>query len=107
MDAESLTAAGFREYERKLHDAYDRVWYRTEKDDGGKRYMVEVRFWDFARYGAHADGWDAVVYLGQPAFCPTQVRVEVPCRDLTPEQLLRTADSICTRLGCDHLERSE
>lgn len=84
----------------------DKSWYFSKKQGKDTFYFVEVRFWDFTKYGADADGWDVEIHMSDHGWFSENAdfRIIKSLRGIhinptaTINHILEWADSIFSRL---------
>ena len=108
MSEDELLAAGYRAFKPNGHDRFDMLYSKRVTDEVGIRYAVHVRLWDFRKYGAGEDGWDAEVISNDGAdWWVGPLWLKTSCRDKSVAEVERWADQLWTRLALNYYERWE
>lgn len=104
MDVESLLEFGFKEFpvHRQIAN-HDRNWQFCQRDNRGKRFYVQVRFWKFSKYPEGRDAWDAYVQFNmrkEPTFNVTMFVLE----ETTPAEVVDFFQTMWEKLECEYYE---
>ena len=104
MTEQQLLETGFSPGESP-EDNYDACWWITVKDEKGKLFFVQVRFWNFSKYSTPdypaEDGWDAEAHMILDGGC---FRVGRSIHQLTPIQAIDWFKGMWYKLECDYTE---
>lgn len=104
LTIQELIDYGFKEYPKNSHDNFDRVWQYCVKDKIGKKFFVNVRFWEFSKYTKP----DHIVYDSFDATCQFDgskcFDVSIIVSDMKPYQIIDWFDRIFYSMNCIYYE---
>lgn len=110
MKIEDLISYGFKEWPiNPEFDKHDRHLQYCYRDENGKKFYVNVRFWQFSKHS----NLDRVVEDGFDAYCqfdmngPRTFNVDLSVRDMTPGQVVEWFNQLFDKLGCSYYEKHE
>ena len=110
MTKQELIDYGFRPYQPNLQfrDRFDEGWQFCQRDGLGKKFFVNIQFWDFAKYSnsIHTvdSGWDAWVQFDMYGHRTYNVHLN-SVRDMTPAEVVDWFENIWIKMRAVYYER--
>lgn len=107
MNATQLLEAGFKEHPVPHLKRSNRFFQKCIRDARGKRFYVNIEFWQHSNYSDMRDSWSSDVQFTQ-GDDTTTFNVALFVRDEdTPESIVDWYETLWRALGCDYYELSE
>lgn len=109
MNPLALEQFGFKEGQLSSMYTCDRFWTCTVKDSVGRRFPITVRWWNFRKYGADHEGWDAEAQM-KHRICGRENWLNIVLHSvegMSPEDIVDYFTSVWQDLSADYVHKWE
>lgn len=109
MTEEEILASGFKPdgVYKHLNHQHDKCWGYSEKNDIGRKFFVQIRFWKMSKYSTEErvipDAYDFVGHFRD--FDGQEFTVSMS-KDMCPKKIIEWCRTLHKKLECDYVASS-